>query len=131
MSLTDEERRVMVELEIERADKIMQQVPLFVDNCLWDTLANRLYYAAYHAVMALLINSGIHVGTHKGAIIMFNKEFVRKGVFTAEEGYLFSNMERLRESGDYNCFIDTCETEIVPYIEPVSKLINKIKEIVL
>lgn len=44
MSLTDEERQVMVEVEIERAEKILSQVETLRANALWDILANRLYY---------------------------------------------------------------------------------------
>ena len=61
MSLSDEERRVMVELEIERAEKITEQ------------------------------------------------------------------FQTLRERGDYNCFVDATEDEIVPLIEPLKALIEKIK----
>ena len=116
MSLTDEERQVMVEVEIERAEKILSQVETLRANALWDILANRLYYALYHAVISLLIKNRIQVGTHKGAVVMFSREFVKTGIFSTEEGRVFSSLEQLRESGDYNCLIETTETEIVPYI---------------
>ena len=127
MSLSDEERRIMVELELERAEKIVQQFPTLRDQQYWDTLVNRMYYAAFHAVSALLIHSAMQIHTHRGALIAFNKEFVRTGIFTPEEGHLFSQLEGLRERGDYNCFIDTTEEEIVPMIEPLKALIAKIK----
>lgn len=127
MSLTDEERQVMVEVEIERAEKILSQVETLRANALWDTLANRLYYALYHAVISLLIKNRIQVGTHKGAVVMFSREFVKTGIFSTEEGRVFSSLEQLRESGDYNCLIETTETEIVPYIPKVTALIKKIK----
>ena len=127
MSLSDEERRIMVELELERAEKIVQQFPTLRDQQYWDTLVNRMYYAAFHAVSALLIHSAMQIHTHRGALIAFNKEFVRTGIFTPEEGQLFSQLEGLRERGDYNCFIDTTEEEIVPMIEPLKALIAKIK----
>ena len=127
MSLTDEERQVMVEVEIERAEKILSQVETLRANALWDILANRLYYALYHAVISLLIKNRIQVGTHKGAVVMFSREFVKTGIFSTEEGRVFSSLEQLRESGDYNCLIETTETEIVPYIQKVTALIKKIK----
>ena len=130
MSLSDEDRRVMVGLEIERAEKIMQQLPMLVSNQYWDTLTNRMYYAAFHSVSALLIHNAIQVHSHKGAIINFNKEFVRTGIFTIEEGRLFSQLESLRERGDYNCFIDASEEEIVPLIEPLKAFIAKIKTLI-
>ena len=127
MSLTDDERRIMVELEIERAEKITEQFETLREQQYWDTLVNRMYYAAFHAVTALLIHNALHVHTHRGALTIFNKEFVRTGVFTEEEGHLFSKLEGMRERGDYNCFIDTTEEEIVPLIEPLKALIDKIK----
>ena len=89
-----------------------------------------MYYAAFHSVSALLIHNAIQVHSHKGAIINFNKEFVRTGIFTIEEGRLFSQLESLRERGDYNCFIDASEEEIVPLIEPLKALIAKIKTLI-
>ena len=127
MSLTDEERQVMVEVEIERAEKILSQVETLRANALWDILANRLYYALYHAVISLLIKNRIQVGTHKGAVVMFSREFVKTGIFSTEEGRVFSSLEQLRESGDYNCLIETTETEIVPYIPKVTEINKKIK----
>ena len=91
MSLTEEERRVMVELEIERAEKITMQFETLREQQYWDTLVNRMYYAAFHAVSALLIHNALHVHTHRGALNMFNKEFVRTGVFSEEEGHCFQN----------------------------------------
>ena len=130
MSLSDEERRIIVELEIERSEKILAQFPTLVEQRYWDTLVNRMYYAAFHAVSALLIYNAMRVHTHKGALIVFNKEFVRTGVFTVEEGHLFSQLEGLRERGDYNCFVDATESEVVPLIEPLNALIQKIKTII-
>lgn len=128
MSLTDEERRIMVELEIERAEKITEQFETLREQQYWDTLVNRMYYAVFHAVSALLIHNGIQVHTHRGALNVFNKEFVRTGVFTIEEGHLFSKLEGLRERGDYNCFVDATEEEVIPLVEPLKMLIEKIKQ---
>ena len=127
MSLTDDERRIMVDLEMERADKIIEQFETLRKQQYWDTLVNRMYYAIFHAVSALMIHNAISIHTHRGALNAFNKDFVRTGVFTADEGHLFSKLEGLRERGDYNCFVDATEDEIVPLIEPLKALIEKIK----
>ncbi len=58
MSLGDEERKIMVEFEIERAHRLMDQFLILENAKLWDTLANRVYYAVFHAVTALLIKMG-------------------------------------------------------------------------
>ena len=63
MSLSDEERRIMVELEIERAEKIVQQFAVLQEQKFWDTLVNRMYYAIFHAVSALLIHNATPTGS--------------------------------------------------------------------
>ena len=127
MSLTDEERRIMVELEIERAEKITEQFEALREQKFWDTLVNRMYYAAFHAVSALLIIDGREVGSHKGAAIRFHQYYVRQGIFTEDEGSFYSQMETLREKADYNCFFKVSETDIKSRIEPTRQLIEKIK----
>jgi len=130
MSLSNEERKIIVDLELERTDKILAQLQTLREKEYWDTLVNRMYYAAFHAVNALLIHNSMRVHTHKGALIMFNKDFVHTGLITQEEGRLFTQLESLRERGDYNCFIDASEQEVVPLIEPLKDLIEKIKHLI-
>lgn len=130
MSLSNEERRIIVDLEMEKSHKTLSQIDYLQAGQLWETIANRLYYGAYHAVCALLIKNGIQVGTHKGAVVMFNKEFVRTGKIAADEGHLYSQLQSLRERGDYNCYINTNEQEIRPLIDPTFKLVQRIEELI-
>ncbi|MBQ6912527.1 MAG: hypothetical protein IJQ35_10280 [Bacteroidales bacterium] len=41
-----------------------------------DVVANRIFYAAFHTVSALLINDHIEVRSHKGAGLMFGQKYV-------------------------------------------------------
>ncbi len=94
------------------------------------TLANRMYYAAYHAVMALLIHNKLHACTHLGVSVLLNKHFVKEGVISTDESRLFTKLEALRESGDYNCYIDTSEDDLLPKLQPTKDFINHIKSLV-
>jgi len=40
---------------------------------------NRAYYAAYHAVRALLASEGVNPKTHKGVLTMFGEKFIKTG----------------------------------------------------
>ena len=130
MSLSSEERRIIVGLELEKANSMLLQTGMSIENKMWDLTANRLYYAAFHAVCALLIHNGIHVGTHKGAQVMFNKEFVQKGEMSVADNHLFSRLQQLREEGDYNCYIETTKEEIMPYVESTKEFIVKISNLI-
>lgn len=53
MSLREEERQVIVTLELEKADKTWAQMEVQIEAEQWELVANRLYYALFHAVSAL------------------------------------------------------------------------------
>lgn len=128
MSLSEEDRRTIVQMEIQKAEQTFAEKDILQSGGLWNTLANRLYYSLFHAVSALLINDHHEVGTHKGAVIRFHQYYVQTGLFTKEEGYFYSQLQTLREKGDYNCYFNVTKEDVLPRIEPVNQLINKIKE---
>ena len=64
MSLSDDERYALVTYRMEKAHNTLEQVKNIVPLGYWDMIANRLYYAAYYAVSALLLQDGYSVQTH-------------------------------------------------------------------
>jgi uncharacterized protein (UPF0332 family) len=127
MNLKEEDRQIMVSLELEKADSTFAEHEGLTEKGYWNTLANRLYYALFHAVSALLINDSREVGSHRGAAIRFHQYYIRTGVFTEDEGSFYSQMETLREKSDYNCFFKVSEADVKSRIEPTRQLIEKIK----
>ena len=127
MSLKEEDRKVLVTLELEKADKTWMQLDIQIQAELWDMAANRLYYALFHAVSALLIHDSHEVGTHRGAVNKFSLYYVKTDIFSKDEGRLYSRLQQLREDGDYNCSIDVEKEEVEEKIEPTRQLIEKIK----
>ena len=126
MSLNDEERRIIVNLELEKATNTMAQIPALQKLGYWDNIANRLYYAVVHAVNALLINDGHPVNTHKGVIALFGNYYIRTGIFASEDGRLYSDLQTMRNNSDYNCSYDATQQEIEPMIDPTKELISKV-----
>ena len=126
MSLNDDERRIIVNLELEKATNTMAQIPELQKLGYWDNIANRLYYAVFHAVNALLIHDGHPVNTHRGIIALFGNYFKRTGIFASEDGRLYSDLQTMRNNSDYNCSYDATQQEIEPMIIPAKNLIDKV-----
>ena len=126
MSLNDEERKILVSLEIEKAESTFSQIKELRRLEYWDTIANRLYYSLFHAVTALLIHDSHPVNTHKGVIALFGNYYVRTGIFSSDDGRLYSDLQTMRNNSDYNCSYDATKKEIEPLIEPTQTLIKKI-----
>ena len=80
MSLTSDERKSVVEFRIEKARRALEQAQGVVELQYWETIANRLYYAAYNAVSAMLIAYGYMAHSHDGVIHLFGQHFVKPGI---------------------------------------------------
>ena len=93
MSLNDEERKILVGLEIEKSRRTFAEIEILRQAGLWDNIANRLYYAAFHAVSALLINDGHPVGTHQGAVVMLHQHYIKTGILSKEDGAFIPNFK--------------------------------------
>jgi len=127
MSLSQEERAIVVGLELEKADKFLAQANAVAALGIWDVVANRIFYAAFHAVSALLIHDHIEVRSHKGAGLMFGQKYVIPGIFSAEDGRLYAKLQDLREKSDYNLVYQSNEEEMAPLIEKTRDLIERVK----
>lgn len=130
MSLNDEERKILVGLEIEKSRRTFAEIEILRQAGLWDNIANRLYYAAFHAVSALLINDGHPVGTHQGAVVMLHQHFVKTGVLSKEDGAFYSQLQTMREKADYNCTYYATEEDTAPRIALAETFIEKIIELI-
>ena len=129
MSLTDEERKAVVQFRMEKAKNTFSEIALLTDNALWHTAANRLYYACFYAVTALLIQNGSTTKTHSGVINQFGLNFVKTNIFSPQEGRLFQNLFELRQGGDYEDWIAISEEDVIPLVEPAKNLIDKIERL--
>lgn len=130
MSLTDEERSTLVRYEMEKARNTLCEVETLIENNLWNGAANRLYYAVFHAVSALLIHDGHQVSTHQGSHALFGLHYIKSEKLPAEFGRLYSQLQTMREESDYNCIYDVTPEELTEKIDPAKRLIAAIETMI-
>jgi len=128
MSLTENERQIIVSLELEKAQKTYEEFEIMRREERWGAAANRLYYALFHAISALLIHDGHNVKSHRGVQVLFGLHYVRTNIFSSEDGRVLTDLMIMRDNADYNCFYEAAQQNVVPNIEPVRLLIEKIKQ---
>ena len=130
MSLSDEERRIIVELEIGKANRTYEAAMIMVDNEHWESAANRLYYALFHAVNALLIHDGHKVNTHKGSHALFGQHYIKTGRLPRIYSSIYQKLEAIRDEGDYNWAYNVSADDIQEKILPAKEMIDTISELV-
>lgn len=131
MSLTNEERNAIVESRIEKSRRAYGEAKGVVALQYWDTIANRLYYAAYNAVSALLIAYGDMPQTHSGVIHLFGLRFVKTGLLPPEAGRLYHSLFTIRQTGDYDDTYGLEESDVLPFVEPTGQFIENVVALAL
>ena len=128
MGLTENERQIIVNLELEKAQNTFSDMEFCMNGKKWESAATRLYYALFHAMTALLINDGYNVKSHRGVMALFGEHYVKSGLFSKEDGALFSDLVIMRDNADYNCFFEADEEKLQPYVDPARQLIVRIRQ---
>ena len=128
--MNDNERKELVNYRLGKAKATLAEVNLHIKNELWNTSINRLYYACYYAVTALLINHKITVQTHAGVRQKFGLHFIKEGLIDKNLGKFFSNIFDKRITGDYDDFIYYEKEDIVPLTFPANELIKEIEKLI-
>lgn len=129
MSLSEEERRIVVAYRLEKAQKTYEQVMANIPFEFWELIANRLYYAAYYAVSALLIANGHFAKTHETIIRVFGQKFVKEGILSREFGRLYTKLYTLRIKGDYEDKYNLTKEDILPLFEPTGTFIEEVSRL--
>lgn len=78
---------------------------LFANGSLRGTI-NRAYYAMFYAVLALLATRQLGTSKHSGAIALFDREFVKTGIFSTELSKTLHLAFDRRQTHDYGELIE-------------------------
>ena len=92
MGLAEEERKSVIDYKLEKAKETIAEIPILIANKLWRNAANRLYYACFYAVSALLIKHGHTAHTHGGTKGLFGKYFVLTNIISKEQNKLYEKL---------------------------------------
>lgn len=126
MSLSNDDRKALVDYRIEKAHATFEEAQKVAAISLWNLAANRLYYSLYHAAAALLLSDGYTSHTHKRLMSQISLNYVKKGTLLPEDGKLIRKMFNKRREGDYEDFEETTEEEITEAMPKVKALIEKL-----
>ena len=126
MTLDFSQKIITTKLLLEKSDKNMEQAVYNAAMGYWDLVANRLYYSVFHAVNAMLLIDGIKTGTHKGTSIQFGKSYVLTGVFSRQDGIVYSELQTMREKADYQNIFTLQEVEGRKLIDLTNELRTRI-----
>lgn len=100
-----ESRQALVNYRYQRSVDTMREAEVMFREGFYNAAVNRLYYACYYAVSAVLLQKGIQANTHSGIKTMFALHIVATGEIPEEIASTYFTLFEKRQSGDYDDFI--------------------------
>ncbi len=123
-----ENMRDLAKLRYERAVELLNEAEEFLISEHFKSANNRAYYCAEKSIKAVLALRGKDAETHKGVVMLFNEEYIRRAspFFDHDDLCLVSRMERIRSASDYDDFYIANKAECVDQVEQARNILSKV-----
>ena len=91
----------LIRYKLSRAEETLEEARIMFQTSHPHGAANRIYYACFYAVTALLLMQKLSSSKHSGVIAIFNQHFVKPGLISVDMGKFYSRMFDNRSESDY------------------------------
>ena len=132
MSLTDENKQLLVRLHLEKSHACLADGESLLTIGSVSAAANRFYYAVFHAIHALFVVEGLYSKSHHGTNAQFHQHFIKTGLLDSKFGQFVAIMENLREKADYDIVyhitrdeLETLKPLTYEFVQQVEQLLKQ------
>jgi len=115
---------------LSRAREALDDARILAGSGRWNPCVNRLYYACFYVVSAVLVQEGLSSAKHAGVRSLFNRYFVKTGRVAKEKARFFNDLFERRQEGDYMDFVSFQEFQVRPWISEAEAFIESIAGLV-
>src|SRR5665647_158190 len=124
--MSPEERKEYVDYRMKIALNTFSAAKVLAENGFWNSAVNRLYYSAFYAVNALLVQNEIYSSSHSGLRSQFSLHFIKTGKLARKYGNLLSQLYDWRQKADYGNVFDFDPEFVKPRFDDVLDMITQI-----
>lgn len=126
----DESKMALCKYRIEKAYECLKSAEVLNGIEDYTTVANRSYYAMFHAMRAVMALDGEDRKKHSGVVAYFQEHYVKKGVFDKEFSYAIKSAFLVRQDSDYEDFYVVSKAEAIEQLENAKKFVTAVDEYV-
>jgi uncharacterized protein (UPF0332 family) len=119
----------LVKYRLEKAQNTLSDAKKYIEEATPESTVNRIYYAMFYVVNALLIANGLSSTKHSGVRAIFNKEFVNEGLVKKELGKFYSEMFDNRQKGDYRDFVKFEKEDVKSWLEKATEFVDVVESL--
>jgi len=122
--------QTLVNYRLDRAHEALEEADILLKNNHTNTFVNRLYYACFYAVSALLLTKNLSSSKHSGVRSLFHQNFVKYGSVETEFGQIFDKLFDNRQKGDYADLIRFDLNEVRDWLNEAQKFVDALEEVI-
>ncbi|MBW1855889.1 MAG: HEPN domain-containing protein [Deltaproteobacteria bacterium] len=116
----------LVRYRITKARETIEDARILANANRWNPCVNRLYYACFYAVSALLIQHDLSSARHTGIRSLFNQHFVKTEKVSKKFAQIYNDLFERRQESDYMDFIHFEEKQVSPWIGNVEQFVENV-----
>ena len=124
--MQDENKLILSGLRYEHVLECMETARELVALGHFKSAANRIYYAAFHSMRAILALDGIDMKHHSGVISEFRKRYIKTGVFDVSMSGIISELFNLRTGCDYDDFYVISKDAVVQHLKNAEVFVSAV-----
>ncbi len=117
----------LVKYRLSRAEEALEEAEVLYKSNHLNASVNRLYYACFYAVSALLLNEGLSSSKHSGIRSLFVQRWVKTGRVSKELGQFYRQIFDYRQRSDYMDFVSYEKEQVLSLIEESKAFVFIIK----
>lgn len=120
----------VVRYRLQRARETLEDARILAHASRWNPCVNRLYYACFYAVSALLLRHGFSSSKHTGVRSLFNRHFVKTGKIPKALAQIYNDLFARRQESDYIDFVRFEASQVSPWIADAEQFVGYIASLV-
>jgi uncharacterized protein (UPF0332 family) len=120
----------LVSYRLQRARETLADAHILADAGRWNPCVNRLYYACFYTVSALLIREGLSSTKHAGLRSLFNRHFVKTNKVPKDKARIFNDLFERRQEGDYVDFVSFEESQVLPWLPEAEAFVQNLADLI-
>ncbi len=123
-----DEKAILIKYRLAQARESIKEADVLLrEGMSKRSVMNRLYYAMFYALLALLQDKQLGSSKHSGAISLFDREFIKTGIFEKDFSKVLHRTFELRQKADYLEQTEVTEQDIDEIQPQALDFVNKIE----
>jgi uncharacterized protein (UPF0332 family) len=123
-------RNVLIRLWLEKAHEALASAELELSAGHTNFAVNRLYYACFYAVTALLLRDGKQFARHSAVKSEFLRKYIKPGLIDVKWSKFYQKLFDSRQEGDYIPTVTFETAEVSTRLQQAYEFIDLIRNLI-